>query len=95
MSTSNFADINTPADLARANEVEEVSAADNLMEQVLDQEPAVGLEVARRILVALRDFHDTGVKMYKEQGETDAACAWYADAVLLDRAANLIQDIAL
>jgi len=95
MSTSNFADINTPSDLARANEVPEVSAADKIMEQVLNEDPATGLQVATRILTALRDFHDSGVEMYKAEGDSDAACAWYADAILLDRAAHLIQDIAL
>lgn len=98
MSTSNFADINTPADLARANEVErveEVSPADKLMDLIISEDPGVGLEVVRRTLYALRDLHQHGANTYKEEGNTEAACIWYADTVVLARAIDLIDDITL
>ena len=96
MSTSNFSDINTPSDLFKANQVvAEETVTDKLMDLILAEDPSVGLDIVRNVLVALRNFHDQGVEMYKEEGNAEAACVWYADAILLDRAAALIKDITL
>ena len=88
MSTSNFEDIKTVQDLlnhqkeAEAQE-QESSVADNLMTQVLAEDPAVGIELAKRIVYALHDLHVHGVEQYKEEGDIDAACMWQADATAL------------
>lgn len=100
MSTSNFSGINTPADLLKANEkanqkTTDNSASDRLMDLIIAEDPKVGLEVVTRTLIALRDFHKNGSELYKEEGDADAACVWYADSVLIDRCINLLGDIAL
>lgn len=96
MSTSNFSDINTPSDLFKANQkVTDNSTADKLMKLVIDEDPKVGLEVVTRTLTALRDFHQNGSELYKEEGDIEAACVWHADGVLIDRCINLLGDIAL
>ena len=96
MSTSNFSDIKTPADLERANaEVTDTPEADKILDLLMEQEPSVGLEVVVRTLSALRDFHTVGVEQYKEEGNIDAAVIWQKDATLLDRAISMIRDIAL
>ena len=96
MSTSNFSDIQTPGDLARANNtVEEPTAADKLMEKVLELDPSVGHELATRILGALRELHYVGSEQYKEEGDIDAACVWRADAARLDNCLEILKEVVL
>ena len=98
MSTSNFSDINTPSDLVKANQQtqqQEDTVADKLMDQIIAEDPSVGIEIAKRVMIALRDLHEHGCEQYKEEGDINAAVIWHADAVLLDRAVDLIRDIVL
>ena len=96
----NIDDINTVSDLLKAQqpavtEQEETPEADAIMDTLLAEEPVVGITVAYRILHALHDFHVVGVEQFKEEGNTDAAVLWQKDAVLLQRAMDFIENIAL
>ena len=100
MSIENLNEVNTVSDLLQLQKNSEEhenqpSAADDLMVQVLNEDPAVGLELAQRVLFALRDLHQHGVDQYKEEGNIDAAAVWYADAVLLDQCLTILKDIQL
>ena len=96
----NIDDINTVSDLLKAqqpvaDEKVETPEVDAIMETVLAEEPVVGITVAYRILHALHEFHEVGVEQYKEEGNIDAAVVWQKDAVLLQRAMEFIEHIAL
>lgn len=92
--------VKTVQDLINLNEkneeqTHEKNVADNIVDQILDIEPAQGLYIVNQILSCLEDFHTQGVKMYAEEGKTDAVAAWSADAQLLRSALELIKDIQL
>lgn len=99
----NIDNIDTVSDLLKAQETvvaaeeaaEETPEADAIMKTVMEQEPVVGITVAYRILNALHEFHEVGVAQYKEEGDIDAAITWQKDAVLLQRAMDFIENIAL
>ena len=92
--------VKTVQDLIKLNEqneekVHEKNVADNIVDQILDIEPAQGLYIVNEILKCLEDFHVQGVKMYAEEGKVDCVSAWSADAQLLRSARELIKDIQL
>ena len=95
MSTSNFSDINTVQDLLKANEQKEQTPADKIMDLIIDEDPAVGITVAYRVLYALRDFHKAGVEQYNDEGNLDAALVWHTDYTKIEQAMSLIEDIQL
>ena len=95
----NISDINTPADLARIQQDAEVNPNDSVVESIMDrimtEDPAVGIDIVRHILVALREFHEAGYNHYADQGKTDLACVWVEDVTKLKSALDLIKDIQL
>ena len=100
----NISDINTPADLAR---IQENTAQDNvevnpndavvesIMDRIMKEDPSAGIDIARHILVALREFHEAGYNHYADQGKADLACVWVEDLTKINSALNLIKDIQL
>ena len=94
----NINDIKTVSDLLNAQEEsvpEDTNRVDELTKLILDEEPSVGIELACRIINALRDFHAKGIDMYIEEGKADHSAQWASDYTRLDAAHNLIKDIQL
>ena len=93
-------DINTVDDLLKAQSVEEdvtdtTDAADTITKQLLDEDPSVGIDVACRVLYALREFHANGVELYIKECKAEYSAQWAADHAKLDLALDLIKDIQL
>ena len=100
MSVKKLSDVNTVKDLLELqknaeSEEQQPSVADNLMKQILNEDPAVGIELAQRICYALRDLHKAGVEQYKEEGDVNAVAIWYGDALMLQQCLDLLKDIVL
>ena len=72
-----------------------MNVADQIISDILDAPPSVGIIIASRVLYALREFHATGVEMFIEEGRPGDAAQWAADHAKLDAAMAMIQDIKL
>ena len=91
----NFSDINTVTDLLNAQEPKEIktSVSDNIVRQILNEEPTVGMEICIAVLGALKEFHGTGVEHYIDEKNAEYAAQWASDYTKLDTAITLISDI--
>ena len=74
--STNIEDINTVNDLLNVQqkneeEVHTSNVTDYIISQILEEDPAVGLEICNRVLYALSEFHAKGVDMYVEQGKPE------------------------
>ena len=61
----------------------------------IDLEPAVGISLCHKLLLALEDFHNHGVQTYIDKNQADVAAQWAFDAAKLRIAHQAIQDISL
>ena len=100
----NINDITTVSDLINAqtgqgeyveSEKEDTPRVDELTELILDEEPAIGIELAIRILTALKDFHAKGIDMYIDEKKAEYSAQWASDFTKLEAAHTLIKDIQL
>ena len=92
----NIDDIKTVNDLINAQEVEpNISDADDIVLQLLDLDPSVGLEVTCRVIYALRELHANATEKYIKEGNPEYAAQWAADCEKLNMALNTIKDIQL
>ena len=64
-------------------------------DEIIDLEPAVGIALCHKLLLALEDFHNQGVQMYIDKNQADIAAQWAFDAAKLKVAHESIQDISL
>ena len=62
---------------------------------IIDLEPAVGIVLCHKLLLALEDFHNHGVQTYIDKNQADVAAQWAFDAAKLKVAHESIQDISL
>ena len=96
----NIEDINTVSDLLNAQQENEEkihtsNVTDQIIEDILKQDPEVGLEICNRVLYALSVFHAHGVDKYIEDGKPEYAAQWAADHTKLASALDLIKEIQL
>ena len=96
--------IKTVQDLINLNDQQseiqsEESGVDELVRQhfdtIVDLEPAVGISLCHKLLLALEDFHNHGVQTYIDKNQADVAAQWAFDAAKLRIAHQAIQDISL
>lgn len=77
----------------------EESSVDELVRQhfntIVDLEPAVGVSLCHKLLLALEDFHNHGVKLYIDKNDADIAAQWAFDAAKIRLAHQAIEDISL
>lgn len=76
-------------------EVHQNNIQEELVASILDEEPKVGLEIVKQILIALEDFHIGAIDVIKKEGDTDHLAKWGYDASKLNSAYQLISDIEL
>lgn len=95
----NIDDINTVSDLIKAqktpDEVHQSNVTDHIIQQILQEDPSVGLDIVHRLLYALREFHGVGTDQMIEEGKAGFAAKWSEDHNKLDIALSLIKDIQL
>ena len=94
----NINDITTVSDLLKAQDDSSddgASRTDELTQLILDEDPSLGLELACRIITALREFHAKGVDLQIAKGQADHSAQWASDYTRLDAAYELIKEIQL
>ncbi len=87
-------DINTVGDLINAQD-RATDPKDKILDLILAEEPEIGLDICCAIITALRDFHTQGIEHYIQENKADCVAQWALDYNKLDKALDLISDIAL
>ena len=88
----NISNIETVQDLLKANE--EKSPTETILKAIFEEEPKVGLEVVKAVLVELAQFHiDTSNNLSDEKDMN--VVGWVKDATLLKAASELIDEVVL
>ena len=91
----NISDINTVQDLLKANEeVNEDSISDTICKEIFNHEPAVGLEVVKKVLVELAQFH-VDVANNKIDEKDESTPGWIKDATVLRIVSDMIEEVDL
>ena len=91
----NIDDINTVDDLINAQSKNVNDPKDRIVEMILAEDPDFGLDICCAIITALREFHTQGINHYIEENKADCVAQWALDYSKLDKALDLISDIAL
>ena len=89
----NISDINTVQDLLKANETK--TPTEEILKAVFDEEPSVGLEVAKTILSALAEYHVSAVNNKIEENDTENIVGWVQDATILNKVVEMIDEVSL
>jgi hypothetical protein len=87
--------INTVQDLLNIQEEQSSDFVDTIMQQIVDEDPCHGIEIAKTLLICLKDLHQKAGMMMIEEGKFDVAAGWVEDATKLDMAHQMIEDIEL
>ena len=87
----NISDINTVQDLLKANED---SPADTICKEIFTHDPAVGLEVVKKVLVELTQFH-VDVANNKIDEKDESTPGWIKDATVLRIVSDMIEEVDL
>ena len=93
-----FTEISTVQDLLKFNEIDEVEAHHNakskeILTTIYEEDPQVGLKIARDVLAQLESWHESVAQEMQEKGAS--TLVWLVDAAKLQAALNSIEDIAL
>lgn len=88
----NFSEINTVQDLITSNKDSEPGA--EILKLIWEEEPQVGLEIAKEIIINLQSLHEEVAKMMIEDENTDSAF-WMRDALVLDSVLKMLKEIAM
>ena len=95
----NINDINTVDDLLKVQqtpeEVHTSNVKDHIIEQILAEDPSIGLEIANHLVYALRELHAVHTESLIEKGEAGFAAKWSEDTNKLDIALRLLKEIQL
>ena len=89
----NISEINTVQDLLKANE--EKTPTEEILKAVFDEEPLVGLQVAKSILSALAEYHVTVVNKKIEEEDNENIVGWVQDATILNKVVEMIEEVDL
>ena len=87
--------INTVQDLLNIQEDKPSEFVDSIMSQIVDEDPCHGIEIAKSLIIALRELHEKAGVMMMEEGKMDLAITWVEDATKLNMAYQMIEDIEL
>ena len=88
----NISDINTVQDLLKANE--ESTPAETICKEIFSHEPSVGLDVVKRVLVELTQFH-VDVANNKIDEKDESVPGWIKDATVLRIVSDMIEEVDL
>ena len=92
----NISDINTVQDLLKANEeVQEDSISDTICKEIFNHEPEVGLEVVKKVLVELAQFHVDVANNKIDEKEDENTPGWIKDATVLRIVSDMIEEVDL
>ena len=88
----NISNIETVQDLLKANE--EKSPAETILKAIFDEEPVVGLEIVKAVLIELTQFHIDASNNMSDEKDMNVV-GWVKDATLLKAASELIDEVVL
>ena len=88
----NISNIETVQDLLKANE--EKSPAETILKAIFKEEPVVGLEIVKAVLVELTQFHIDASNNMSDEKDMNVV-GWVKDATLLKAASELIDEVVL
>ena len=88
----NLSDINTVQDLISSNKESQPGA--EILKLIWEEEPQVGLEIAKEIVVNLQSLHEEVAKLMVEDENTDSAF-WMRDALILNNVLKMLNEVAM
>ena len=88
----NLSDINTVQDLITSNKDLEPGA--EILKLIWEEEPQVGLEIAKEIVINLQSLHEEVAKLMIEDENTDSAF-WMRDALILDSVLKMLKEVTM
>ena len=81
---------NTTEEQVNVNNIKE-----EIMSQILDQEPKMGLQLTMDILNALKDFHANAIEVLKKEEDYERALTWTYDLSTITNAMELLSEVEL
>ena len=81
---------NTNEEQINVNNIKE-----DILSQIMDQEPKMGLALTMDILSALRDFHTNAIEVLKKEGDYERALTWAYDMSTINNAMELLSEVEL
>lgn len=93
----NLQDINTVQDLLKIQEKPEKTRAQEILDEIYKEKPAVAAEVAYDVLQALIEFHSVMIETMVEKGDVDPAqlAGWTVDETKLITARDIVKTVEL
>ena len=88
----NLSDINTVQDLITSNKDSQPGA--EILKLIWEEEPQVGLEIAKEIVINLQSLHEEVAKLMVEDENTDSAF-WMRDALILDSVLKMLKEVTM
>ena len=88
----NLSESNTVQDLSSANK--EAQPGAEILKLIWEEDPQVGLEIAKEIVVNLQSLHEEVAKMMVEDENTDSAF-WMKDALILNSVLKMLNEVAM
>ena len=94
-----FNSITTPAELVEQNKqpkfTEDGERCIQLLEDVLEEGPKVGLCMVKILIEKLVDMHSVNVEDRSESDKMEEALLWQTDLVKLQMVSDLLEDVEL
>ena len=92
--------VKTVQDLIDLNNTKEESIdpsriKENILSQIMDQEPEMGIEIVMSLLSAIKDFHINVINTLKNKGEYNDALVWTYDMALVTNAMEILSEVEL
>ena len=88
----NLSNINTVQDLITSNKDLEPGA--EILKLIWEEEPSVGLEIAKEIVINLQSLHEEVANSMMEDKNTDSAF-WMRDAVILNNVLKMLNEVIM
>ena len=88
----NLSDINTVQDLITSNKDSQPGA--EILKLIWEEEPQVGLEIAKEIVINLQSLHEEVAKLMVDDENTDSAF-WMRDALILNNVIKMLNEIVM
>ena len=93
----NLDQINTPQDLLKENNKlsDEKQKRLELLKEVIDQGPTVGLNLVKIVVEKLISFHQDGLKTKIEEEDIEQILYWTTDLNTLQQVSNLLEKVEM
>ena len=93
----NLDQINTPSDLLKENNKlsDEKQKRLELLKEVIDQGPTVGLNLVKIVIEKLISFHQDGLKTKIEEENIEQILYWTTDLNHLQQVSNLLEKVEM